>query len=316
MGDARFAHPYEKVRDVADRAAAIKALSDVEVVEALAHASREHDMLLANLLATEASNRIHRGLIIQEHVADGLVSVNASGHITAINRAASAMLGWPPEALRGKDKHETIHCKDERGRPLAKADCRMLHVLETGETIEYERDVFTRRDGTVFPVSYTAAPVTVDGRVEGVVVAFRDITGRKRMDDDRTSWLNLVDAFYHVHDELGIGMVIVDHGRVFYANDAFRELLGCTLDELTGSDLLSFIAEEEREAFMAHLAALFIHGARQPGRRVRLLRKDGSTILVELFVAKVNHQPPGASRLVCVARRVPGEGGGQPAGKP
>lgn len=306
MGDARFARPYDMVRDAPDQAMALRALSDVEVVEALAHASREKDPLLANVLATEASNRIRRATIIQEHVADGLVSVDARGHVTNINRAASALLGWPPDALLGKDKHEHIHNKDERGRPIPRDQCRMLHILETGETIEYERDVFTRRDGSTFPVSYTAAPISSEGKVEGVVVAFRDITERKRMEDDRANWLNLVDAFYHVHDELGIGMVIVDNGRVFYANDALRALLGYTLDELHGLDLFSLFAEEDREAFQAHLAGLFVHGAKGAARTVRLRTKDGGAPAAEVLVAKVNHQPPGVSRLVCVVRRLRG----------
>lgn len=306
MGDARYAQPYERVRDAPDRAKALKALTDVEVVEALAHASREADPLLANVLATEASNRIHRATVIQEHVADGLVSIDAEGHITNINRAASALLGWPPEALLGQDKHSHVHNKDERGRPIPRDECRMLHILETGETIEYERDVFTRRDGSTFPVSYTAAPITADGKVEGVVVAFRDITERKRMDDDRVNWLNLVDAFYHVHDELGIGMVIVDNGHVFYANDALRDLLGYTLDEIHGLDIFSLVAEEERQAFQAHLGGLFIHGTKDRPRRVRLQRKGGGTVEVEMLVAKVNHQPRGISRLVCVVRQLSG----------
>ena len=306
MGDARFTRPYDIVRDAPDRAAALKALSDVDVVEALAHASRERDPLLANVLATEASNRIHRATVIQEHVADGLVSVDAHGRITNINRAASALLGWPPEALIGKDKHTLVHNKDERGRPIPRDECRMLHILQTGETIEYERDFFTRRDGSTFPVSYTAAPIVAEDRIEGVVVAFRDITERKRMDDDRANWLNLVDAFYHVHDELGIGMVIVDNGRVFYANDALRGLLGYTLDEMHGLDLFTLFADEDRQAFQALLAGLFVHGAKGTARAVRLRTKDGATLAAQVLVAKVNHQPPGVSRLVCVVQRVGG----------
>lgn len=304
MGDARFARPYEMVRDSTDRAAAVKALSDVQVIEALAQASRHQDPLLANVLATEASNRMHRAMTIQENVADGLISVNAHGTITSINRAAERMLGWPRGDLLGKDKHRTVHYKDDRGRPLPREECRMLHVLETGEIIEYERDIFTRRDGTAFPVSYTAAPIHADGRIEGLVVAFRDITERRHHEGTRDNWLNLVEAFYHVHDALGIGMVILDNGRVHYANQAFHTLLGYAPHEMDGLDFFSLVAPHDRPAFQAHLATLLLDPTSKTTRKTTIQRHDGTTFTANLSIAKVDHEPADVTRMVCVVNRV------------
>lgn len=76
MGDQRFARPYEQVRGADDRPAALRHLSDVEVIEALAHASRESDALLANVLAAEATKRMERARAVHENVADGLCSVD------------------------------------------------------------------------------------------------------------------------------------------------------------------------------------------------------------------------------------------------
>lgn len=49
MGDQRFAKSYQAVESAEDRLVAIQALSDAQVVEALAHASREANPLLANV---------------------------------------------------------------------------------------------------------------------------------------------------------------------------------------------------------------------------------------------------------------------------
>lgn len=57
MGDRRFDHAYEKVLAARDRTAAIRGLSDTEVVYALAAASRKLDSYLANVLAVEVLNR-------------------------------------------------------------------------------------------------------------------------------------------------------------------------------------------------------------------------------------------------------------------
>src|SRR5581483_1813394 len=88
------------------------------------------------------------------------------------------------------------------------------------------------RHGTTLPISFTAAPVRVGKEITGLVIAFRDITRREAAEAEKTSWLNLVDAVYHVHDELGIGTLIVDDGRIHYANDAFRTISGYSLEAI------------------------------------------------------------------------------------
>jgi two-component system, sensor histidine kinase and response regulator len=306
MGDRRFARPYDAVKNAADRMAALRGLSDTEVVEALAHASRDADPLLANVLATETANRMERARAIYENIADGLLSVDGEGRFVSINPAGEKMLGWGHNELLGKDKHETIHFQDETGRHIPKDGCQMLHVLRTGEVAKAERDVLTRKDGTTFPISFTAAPIRVEDEIVGLVVAFRDITHLEAHEAEKSAWLNLVDSFYHVHDELGMGTLIVDDGRIHYANDAFRALLGYTLEQLTSEvgDVFALVPPEDRDAFKAHLADLFIHGTSTHSTRGRLLRRDGSAMDAEMWVAKVNHQPAKASRLVFVVRPV------------
>lgn len=262
--------------------------------------------MLANVLATEAANRMERARAIFENMADGLCSVDAHGRIIAINPAAEEMLRWKHNELVGKDKHATIHHQDDRGQPLPKPRCQMLRVLETGVVARSEQDVFTRKDGTTFPISFTAAPVRVDAEITGLVIAFRDISERKAFEQERTAWLNLVDAVYHVHDELGIGTLIVDDGRIHYANDAFRSLFGYSLEELKSevADVFELFPPEEREAFKAHLADLYIHGTTRRARKAKLLRRDGAHVDAEIWCAKVNHQPGKVSRLVFVVRPV------------
>ena len=50
----------------------------------------------------------------------------------------------------------------------------MTKVRGTGESVQMDEDWFVRRDGSMFPVSYTSTPIDMpDG--PGVVVAFKDI---------------------------------------------------------------------------------------------------------------------------------------------
>jgi hypothetical protein len=55
----------------------------------------------------------------------------------------------------------------------------MLLPRVTGETVSRDLDWFSRRDGSMFPVSYVSAPIELrEGR--GAVVAFTDIEDRLR----------------------------------------------------------------------------------------------------------------------------------------
>lgn len=60
MGDRRFDASYERLLESRDRASAIRAMSDADVIHALAAASRRVDAYLANVLAVEAINRHRR----------------------------------------------------------------------------------------------------------------------------------------------------------------------------------------------------------------------------------------------------------------
>ena len=89
--------------------------------------------------------------------------------------AAERLLGWSQAELLGRDMHAAIHARHGDGSPFAREDCPLLGVLRTGEPYRAEADHFVRRDGTIFPVAYTSAPIRAADAVTGAVLAFRDI---------------------------------------------------------------------------------------------------------------------------------------------
>ncbi len=65
-------------------------------------------------------------------------------------------------------------------------DLTIMSVTRSGESIHVEEDAFNRADGQPLPVSYTASPYYKDDRVEGVIVAFEDISERKELNEKLT----------------------------------------------------------------------------------------------------------------------------------
>ena len=55
-----------------------------------------------------------------------------------------------------------------------------------------EADAYVRADGSSFPVEITASPVIDDDRLQGAVVAFRDVTQRREVDRMKDEFLSVV----------------------------------------------------------------------------------------------------------------------------
>ena len=92
------------------------------------------------------------------------------------------MLGWTEAELLGRPMHELIHFQRANGTPLPASECSLHGVSSALPRIKVDDDVYTRKDGTMFPIAYTSAVIVTGGRITGQVVAFRDITERNLME--------------------------------------------------------------------------------------------------------------------------------------
>jgi PAS domain S-box-containing protein len=121
---------------------------------------------------------------VLDTAAQPLWVVDPDDVIRLANPAAIAALGYDDAGqLLGRHSHETIHYRHPDGTLFSAADCPMRLPRATGETVTRDLDWFIRRDGTMFPVSYIAAPIGMPaGR--GAVVAFTDIEHRLRAEQD------------------------------------------------------------------------------------------------------------------------------------
>src|SRR3954464_1754620 len=111
-------------------------------------------------------------------VAQPVWVVDGAGRISFVNPAGVAALGYDSlDELQGRPGHDTIHYKHPDGSPYPASGGPMSRSRETGEAFTNDDDWFVRRDGTMFPVSYTSTPIeTPDGL--GLVVPFTDGAAR------------------------------------------------------------------------------------------------------------------------------------------
>ena len=121
---------------------------------------------------------------IMDNMAEGLYTLDADGCLTFLNASGAEILGWTEAELRGSSMHSVVHNQHADGSPHPESECELLKVRSQGRTIRVSGDVFTRKDGTIVPVAYSAAPLVDESTVVGVVVVFRD-TSEERAAEER-----------------------------------------------------------------------------------------------------------------------------------
>src|SRR5262249_42496755 len=120
-----------------------------------------------------------RTRLLLESSGDGIYGIDVLGRCTFINRAGADLLGWPPEALLGRDMHDLAHHSRADGAPYAAADCPIVQAFRAGTPCRVSDEVFWRRDGRAIPVAYSSHPLVEYGEVRGAVVTFTDVTARQ-----------------------------------------------------------------------------------------------------------------------------------------
>jgi two-component system NtrC family sensor kinase len=104
---------------------------------------------------------------------EGICVVDAQGRLVAVNAAAASLLGWTEEELRGRGAQEFARCEDQDEAGQLRPGCPVARVLRGEATVRVTGDSFTRQDGTLLKVVYSASPLRRDGAQPGALIVFR-----------------------------------------------------------------------------------------------------------------------------------------------
>ena len=101
------------------------------------------------------------------------------------------MLGYSPDQLLGGHGHELFHCERMDSAAAPWGECPVYGAMRSEEVVELADEMYARKDGSSFPIEFTASPIVDGHQITGAVVAFRDITKRRavdRMKNEFTRW--------------------------------------------------------------------------------------------------------------------------------
>jgi PAS domain S-box-containing protein len=177
--------------------------------------------------------------LILDAAGEGIYGLDCEGRITFSNAAATAILGWELEDVLGQSAHDVHHHSHADGTPYLRDDCLIYAALADGEVHRVDDEVFWHVDGSCVPVEYISTPIRENGKLNGAVVIFRDISERKEIERQREEaheeLIKLQKAHQLILDTAGEGIYGLDAaGNTTFGNAATAEILGWQVDEVLG----------------------------------------------------------------------------------
>ncbi|MDB5309227.1 MAG: barA 2 [Gemmataceae bacterium] len=139
------------------------------------------------VMAIEVTAR-ERGLkrqfkLLLDSTAEGIYGVDLDGRCVFCNPACARLLGYESTAaLLGRQMHDLIHHPRPDGRPYPWGECPVCLTFRTETATHSDAEGFWRADGTRIPVEFWSTPMYREREVIGAVVAFVEITARKRVE--------------------------------------------------------------------------------------------------------------------------------------
>ena len=119
-------------------------------------------------------------------IGDGVIATDKEMRITFMNKIAEQMTGWMSEDAIGKNLVEIFNIKNgSLESPEAIEKLLLEKVLKQGVILNLIKDnLLITKDRKEIPIEDSIAPIREDkDNIPGIVIAFRDITERKQLEE-------------------------------------------------------------------------------------------------------------------------------------
>lgn len=170
------------IRDCLD-AGAVECMFKSEAKELFLARVRSLSRGIRDRKSMENERRRLEGILTS--VGDGVYGVDNQGRITFMNPTARDMVGiFDDSDVIGDTPHDLFHYAFEDGTLIPIDNCFLTGCYQRGAKISGWQTVFWHSTGNCIPVECTVYPLNIEGKREGSVVAFRDVSDRKLLEEE------------------------------------------------------------------------------------------------------------------------------------
>src|SRR5689334_7544776 len=230
----------------------------------------------------------HLAAII-ESSEDAIASKDLNGTITSWNKSAERLFGYTAEEIIGQPVTLIIppELRDDEPRILAK--------IRAGERIEHFETVRVHKNGRRLAVSLAVSPIKDEkGRIVGAAKIVRDITQKKRLEEDALRLAAIVES----SDDAIASKDL--NGIVTTWNHSAEKMFGYKAEEIIGKPITLIIPAELHPDENAILSKIRRGEKIEHFETVRL-HKNGQRIDVSLMISPMkddNGKVIGAAKIV------------------
>jgi two-component system sensor kinase FixL len=225
---------------------------------------------------------------------DGIIVSWNAGAERMYGHAAADAIGQPIGLIIPEEYHEELRF--------------ILEEIRAGRRVAPHETVRITRDGRLLNVSLTVSPILDEaGRVIGASAIGRDISEAKLV---QAALKASEERYRSIVDSAVDAILVIDrHGDVEAYNAAAARLFGFSPEEVIGHNVSMLMPEpysREHDGYMQRYLATGDKRIIGIGREVRGLRKDGSTVPVQLSVGEmiINGEPKFTGILHDLSTRV------------
>ena len=150
------------------------------------HAARTTAQALAAVLA-ESETWLR---VTLASIGDAVVASDEHGRVKLMNRVAESLTGWSEDDAGGRALADVFVIVNEQSRrPVPNPADTVLQDRKVAGLANHT--ILIAKDGREIPIDDSAAPIlTADGALLGVVLVFRDISGRRQLERERAVLLD------------------------------------------------------------------------------------------------------------------------------
>ncbi len=223
--------------------------------------------------------------------SDLIVVIDEQLKLSFVSQGSWKVLGRDPAEWVGRDAFELIH-PDDVGRAAESA-------LDSIEADSGPRPAITARllhaDGSWRQMQLVGNNMVGDDHVHGLVVTVHDLS--QQLEAEATA-AAATDRFEQAFARAPIGMcLIANDGRLIRSNQAFATMLGRTVQDLAGEQLIALAHPEDRAMATERALSILANDDRDP-IELRFIGPGGRTAWVRATATVVRDEDGNAEHTI------------------